>query len=54
MELIYASLGSQEKHTLVIDRSNHVITRDAQRELVFQAVADFVASHLQPITTHEP
>ncbi len=43
MELIYAALGSKDKQSLWIENSSHVITRDAQREQVFQAAADFVA-----------
>jgi carboxylesterase len=42
MEQIYAALGSQDKETLWIEKSSHVITSDAQRERVFQAAGDFV------------
>jgi carboxylesterase len=42
MEEIYAALGSQDKETLWIEGSSHVITRDAQREQVFKAVSDFI------------
>ncbi len=42
-EQISASLGSQDKQTLWIEGSGHVITRDAQRQLVFESAAEFVA-----------
>jgi carboxylesterase len=43
MEQIYNSLGSRNKHSLWVENSGHVITRDAARQTVFQAVADFVS-----------
>ena len=43
MEQIYAALGSQDKHSLWVKNSSHVITEDAARQEVFQAVAHFVA-----------
>jgi len=42
MPSIYAELGSADKQMLWIEKSGHVITRDAQRETVFRAAADFV------------
>jgi carboxylesterase len=42
MQAIYAALGSQDKQFLWIENSSHVITRDAQRQVVFQAAGDFV------------
>jgi carboxylesterase len=42
MQAIKASLGSRDKETLWIEHSGHVITRDAQRQVVFQAVGDFI------------
>ena len=45
MEAIYAALGSQEKQTLWIENSGHVITSDAQRETVFQAVLSFISRY---------
>ena len=38
MELIFQSLASQEKQSLWIEKSGHVVTRDAQRQQVFQAI----------------
>ena len=43
MEKIYDGLGSCIKQTLWIENSGHVITRDAARQTVFQAVAGFVS-----------
>jgi carboxylesterase len=42
MPAIYEALGSTDKRMLWIENSGHVITRDAQRETVFQAAIDFV------------
>ena len=42
MPSIYAGLGSTDKVMLWIEKSGHVITRDAQREAVFHAAASFV------------
>lgn len=42
MQAIYDALGSREKERLWIEGSGHVITRDAQRQTVFQAVAGFI------------
>lgn len=43
MEKIYSSLGSPNKQTLWVENSGHVITRDAARQTVFQAVGEFVS-----------
>lgn len=45
MEKINAALGSQEKHTLWIDNSSHVVTEDANRQQVFEAAAEFIEAH---------
>jgi carboxylesterase len=42
MPAIYQDLGSADKEMRWIEKSGHVIARDAQRETVFQAAADFV------------
>jgi carboxylesterase len=49
LELIFEGLGSQEKQSLWIEQSGHVIPRDAQREQVFQAVGNFVNRLAAPI-----
>lgn len=42
MERIYARLGTAQKQMLWVERSGHVITRDAERETAFRATADFI------------
>jgi carboxylesterase len=42
LQQIYDHLGTPDKHMLWIEGSGHVITRDAQRQTVFKAAADFV------------
>jgi len=42
MPLIYEHLPNIDKQMLWIEGSGHVITRDAQREQVFEAAAGFV------------
>ncbi len=47
-ELIYAHLGSQVKQCMFVEDSGHVITREPQRQLVFQAAADFIKRTAAP------
>jgi len=42
MERIYESVGSPHKETLWLHGSGHVVTRDAQRQQVFDTCAGFV------------
>jgi len=42
MNLVHEHLGTTDKHKLVIEGSGHVLTRDAARETVFKAAADFI------------
>jgi carboxylesterase len=42
MEKIHAELGSQDKRTLWVENSGHVITRDADRLVVYQACGEFI------------
>lgn len=42
MPNIYERIGSREKETLWVSGSGHVVTRDAAREQVFAAAADFI------------
>lgn len=44
MEYIYNHLGSSRKEKLVVSGSGHVIPRDARREQVFEAAAQFILS----------
>lgn len=41
-ELIYEELGSTDKHLMWIENSSHVITCDAQRQMVFLAAGEFI------------
>jgi len=41
-ELIYDRVGSTDKQILCLDKSGHVVTRDAERKRVFEATAAFV------------
>jgi carboxylesterase len=51
MDLIYNSLGTPEgqKHKIWLENSGHVITRDLDKEKVFQSVQTFVVNTLNPI-----
>ncbi|GAB4505669.1 MAG: alpha/beta fold hydrolase [Anaerolineales bacterium] len=42
MEQIYAALGASDKTKLYITEAGHVVTRDAAREEVFRAAAEFI------------
>jgi carboxylesterase len=42
MPQIYKQIGSTQKQMLWIEGSGHVLTRDARRETVFKAAADFI------------
>jgi carboxylesterase len=44
MEYIYTHIGATRKEKLVISGSGHVLPRDAQREQVFAAAAEFIQS----------
>jgi len=45
MQQIYDHLGTPDKQMLWVEGSGHVITRDAQRQIVFEAAASFVRQH---------
>jgi carboxylesterase len=42
MAEIYNGLGSQDKTTVTLENSGHVITRDMERNRVFRAAGDFI------------
>ncbi len=42
MSSIYNHLGSQDKEMLWVENSGHVITREPERQRVFQAASDFI------------
>jgi len=43
MDAIYDALGTTDKQKMWIEGSSHVITEEPKREVVFKAVADFIA-----------
>lgn len=43
VDQIYDALGSRDKQVVWVENSGHVITEDAERQEVFQAVGSFVA-----------
>lgn len=45
MEKIYLTLGCTDKEMLWFEDSGHVLTRDAERENVFRAAAEFIEKH---------
>ncbi|MGD2162414.1 MAG: alpha/beta fold hydrolase [Anaerolineales bacterium] len=42
MHRIYNAVGSEDKEVFTVDKSGHVISCDAQRELIFQRAAQFI------------
>ena len=42
MSSIYNHLGSQDKEMMWVENSGHVITREPERQRVFQAASDFI------------
>jgi carboxylesterase len=42
MYAIYNAIGSTHKETFTVDRSNHIITCDAERRQVFMRASDFI------------
>lgn len=42
MNYIYTHIGATDRQKVVVERSGHVLTRDAARETVFNAAADFI------------
>lgn len=42
MERLYAALGASDKTKLYITEAGHIVTRDAAREEVFRAAAEFI------------
>ena len=47
MDRIYERLGSIHKEKVLLERGDHVITEDADREFVFTRVAKFISTHTQ-------
>ncbi len=42
MNYVYEHIGTTDRQKVVVENSSHVLTRDAARETVFKAVADFI------------
>jgi carboxylesterase len=42
MRNIYTNIGSQDKEMIAIEKSGHVITRDAQKDQVFNLTGEFI------------
>jgi carboxylesterase len=42
LQLYYNAIGSADKQTLILEKSLHCIAEDVERELVFEAAADFI------------
>jgi carboxylesterase len=42
MPLIYNQLGSKDKAMVWLEQSGHVITRDQERQRVFEAASEFI------------
>jgi carboxylesterase len=42
MERIYAELGASDKSMLWLEKSGHVVTRDLERQRLFEAAEDFI------------
>ena len=45
MQLLYDSLGTQDKEMLAFDDIDHALVRDKERNMVFQAVARFIEKY---------
>jgi carboxylesterase len=41
-EIIHNKIGSDDKELLWLEKSGHNITRDAEREIAFNATAEFI------------
>lgn len=44
MPLLYQSLGSQAKSMLWLENSGHVVTREPERDFLFQSISQFIHS----------
>jgi len=43
-ELVYQGLGSTAKHLLYLDRSDHVVTLDYDRQILFEKIEKFITT----------
>jgi carboxylesterase len=44
MQRILDAVGSEDKTTFILERGEHVVTEDEDRQVVFEAVSDFIAA----------
>jgi carboxylesterase len=42
MEMIYAELGTSDKSMFWLEKSGHVVTRDQERQSLFEAAENFI------------
>ncbi|MFU8771711.1 MAG: alpha/beta hydrolase [Anaerolineales bacterium] len=47
MEAILSEVGSDDKSSIWIEGSGHVITSDAKRQIVYEAASKFVSAHIK-------
>lgn len=48
-DLVYQALGSASKHLLYLDRSDHVVTMDFEKQTVFEKAFNFIQSDGQRV-----
>ena len=48
-DLVYQALGSRQKHLLYLDRSDHVVTMDWDKQVLFERAFKFIQSNGQSI-----
>jgi carboxylesterase len=48
-DLVYQALGSKVKHLLYLDRSDHVVPMDFDKEILFESAFKFIQSDGQKI-----
>ncbi len=48
MPRLYQALGSHEKFMLWLENSGHVVTREPEREYLFDAISQFIRSKAEP------
>lgn len=53
VQQIYDSLGTADKHIFWVENSGHVITREPERQRVFEAARDFIKRVTEPAGTSQ-
>lgn len=46
MNLNFDLIGSEDKQTLVLEKSNHILTQHIEHELVFNTITNFIKAHV--------